>query len=117
MKNVAGYDLSRLSVGAYGTLGVLTEVSVKVLPIPDKEQTQVIECSQAQAMETLIRFGRRPYPISAAAWVEGALSIRLSGAGMVSSRPPIDWRRNPADTDQFWDQFTRPESCAVRSRE
>ena len=80
MKNVAGYDLSRLSVGAYGTLGVLTEVSIKVLPIPDKERTQVVECSQAEAMKTLTRFGRRPYPISAAAYVEGALSIRLSGA-------------------------------------
>ena len=86
MKNVAGYDLARLSVGAYGTLGVLTEVSVKVLPIPDREQTQVFECSQAQAMKTLIRFGRRPYPISAA-WIEGTLSIRLSEPGVVSTRP------------------------------
>ena len=44
MKNVAGYDLSRLSVGAYGTLGILTEISVKVLPMPELEQTQRLEC-------------------------------------------------------------------------
>jgi len=61
MKNVAGYDLSRLSVGAFGTLGVLTEISVKVLPIPEKEQTQVLQCTQAEALDTLIRIGRRPY--------------------------------------------------------
>ena len=106
MKNVAGYDLSRLSVGAYGTLGVLTEVSVKVLPIPDKERTQVVECSQAEAMETLTRFGSRPYPISAAAWVEGALSIRLSGAGSgVDSAAASIGGETRADTDQFWDSL------------
>ena len=64
MKNVAGYDLSRLSVGAFGTLGILTEISVKVLPIPEKEQTQVLECTQADALDTLSQLGRRPYPIS-----------------------------------------------------
>ena len=106
MKNVAGYDLARLSVGAYGTLGILTEVSVKVLPIPDKEQTQVIECSQAQAMATVIRFGRRPYPISAAAWVEGALSIRLSGAGNgVESAARSIGGETLADADQFWNSL------------
>ena len=87
MKNVAGYDLSRLSVGAFGTLGVLTEISVKVLPIPEKEQTQKLECSRAKALETLIRIGRRPYPVSVASWINQSLYIRLSGtASGVESR-------------------------------
>ncbi len=81
MKNVAGYDISRLSVGAYGTLGILTEISVKVLPMPEKERTQVLEGTAEEALATLTRIGRFPYPMSAATWVEGRLYVRLSGAG------------------------------------
>ncbi len=44
MKNVAGYDVSRLMVGALGTLGVLLDISLKVLPLPEAEQTQVLRC-------------------------------------------------------------------------
>ena len=103
MKNVAGYDLSRLSVGAYGTLGILTEISVKVLPMPELEQTQRLECSQAEALEMLVRIGRRPYPISAAAWIQGALSVRLSGAasGVASAAAAIGGESLP-DSDMFW---------------
>jgi len=103
MKNVAGYDLSRLSVGALGTLGILTEVSIKVLPIPEKEQTQTIECSQAEALNILVRLGRKPYPISAAAWIDGVLSIRLSGAssGVESAAVAIGGETD-ANADKFW---------------
>ena len=81
MKNVAGYDLSRLSVGALGTLGVLTEISVKVLPRPEKETTVVCEVNQADALALLSTLGRKPYPISAASWIDGQLYLRISGAG------------------------------------
>lgn len=103
MKNVAGYDLSRLSVGAYGTLGILTEISVKVLPMPEIEQTQSLECSQAEALETLVRVGRHPYPISAAAWIKGALTVRLSGAasGVASAAAAIGGTSLP-DSETFW---------------
>jgi len=103
MKNVAGYDLSRLSVGAYGTLGILTEISVKVLPRPENEQTQVLECSQAEALATLIRIGRRPYPLSAASWIGGALYIRLSGAanGVESAASAIGGETLKT-ADLFW---------------
>lgn len=81
MKNVAGYDLSRLSVGAFGTLGILTEISVKVLPIPESERTQVLELDAQSALDRMAKIGRSPYPVSAATWVDGHLSIRISGAG------------------------------------
>jgi len=80
MKNVAGYDISRLSVGAYGTLGILTDISVKVLPVPESEQTRVFALDAPSALSMLARIGRLPYPISAATWFENQLYVRLSGA-------------------------------------
>ena len=69
MKNVAGYDLSRLMVGAWGTLGVLTEVSLKVLPIAPAEATLRFECSQAEALRRLHALGGQPLPLNASCWV------------------------------------------------
>jgi len=80
MKNVAGYDVARLLAGSLGTLGVILEVSLKVLPRPVEEQTRRFECSQAQAIERLNAWAGQPHPISAATWHAGALSLRLSGA-------------------------------------
>ncbi|MGA7181190.1 MAG: glycolate oxidase subunit GlcE [Thiobacillaceae bacterium] len=80
MKNVAGYDVSRLMVGALGTLGVIMEASLKVLPKPEMEQTLQFEMDEVRAVETMNRWAGRPMPISASAWVSGALLIRLSGA-------------------------------------
>ena len=80
MKNVAGYDVSRLMVGALGTLGVLTEISLKVLPRPAAEMTLRFECGETLAIETMNCWLGRPLPLSALAWVGGALWVRLSGA-------------------------------------
>ena len=103
MKNVAGYDLSRLSIGAFGTLGILTEISVKVLPIPEKEETQVLQCTQAEALDTLIRIGRRPYPVSAASWIGGSLYVRLSGAASgVESAALAIGGETLKDASEFW---------------
>ncbi len=79
MKNVAGYDVSRLMTGAMGTLGVLLEVSLKVLPLPEQELTLVQECSAQQALERTNAWAGRPLPISAACHVGGRLHLRLSG--------------------------------------
>ncbi|WP_275285773.1 glycolate oxidase subunit GlcE [Halomonas elongata] len=79
MKNVAGYDLSRLMVGAQGCLGLLAEVSLKVLPKPAAQHSLRLEMPLAQARRHLIEWGRQPLPITAAAWLDGALHLRLEG--------------------------------------
>ena len=85
MKNVAGYDVSRLMVGAWGTLGLLTEVSLKVLPIAPAEATLRFECNQADALRKLHAWGGQPLPLNASCWVQGGggigtLTVRLRGA-------------------------------------
>ncbi len=79
MKNVAGYDLSRLMVAAQGTLGLITEVSFKVLPKPGASHSLRLELSLDEARRRLAEWGREPLPLSAAAWLDGALHLRLEG--------------------------------------
>ena len=85
MKNVAGYDVSRLMAGAWGTLGLLTEVSLKVLPVTPGEATLRFECNQADALRKLHAWGGQPLPLNASCWVQdgggvGTLTVRLRGA-------------------------------------
>lgn len=80
IKNVAGYDVSRLMVGAMGTLGLLLEISFKVVPRPAAETTLRFEITEANAIETMNRWAGRPLPISATSYRAGALTVRLSGA-------------------------------------
>ena len=80
LKNVAGFDVARLMVGAQGTLGVLLEISLRVLPKPETELTVAIECDQARAMEHMRRLQRQDWPISGLAFADGRLLMRLAGA-------------------------------------
>jgi glycolate oxidase FAD binding subunit len=80
MKNVAGYDVSRLLAGSLGSLGLILEVSLKVLPKPFAQTTRCFEMKQAEAIHRLNEWGGQPLPISASAWIDGVLSVRLSGA-------------------------------------
>lgn len=80
MKNVAGYDVSRLIAGSMGTLGVILEVSLKVLPRPVAEATLSFAMGEADAVARLNDWGGQPLPISACAWADGQLMLRLSGA-------------------------------------
>lgn len=80
MKNVAGFDVSRLLCGSLGIFGIITEVSLKVSPRPRVEQTVRLELPQCAAIEAFNRWRGRPLPISAAAWYEGVAWVRLSGA-------------------------------------
>ncbi|BEP33284.1 glycolate oxidase subunit GlcE [Variovorax sp. V59] len=84
MKNVAGYDVSRVLAGSLGTLGVIAEVSLKVLPVAPAEATLEFACSQADALRLLNEWGGRPLPLNASCWFEyagaGALYLRLRGA-------------------------------------
>ncbi len=91
MKNVAGYDISRLVCGSFGTLAVLLEVSLKVLPRPEVEDTLVFEMSAAEAIERMSEWAGRPLPLSAAAHADGRLRLRLSGseAGVRAARAKL----------------------------
>jgi len=80
MKNVAGYDVSRVMAGSLGTLGLITEVSLKVLPRPVADATLRFAMTQAEALDTLNRWAARPLPIVASAWEAGMLTLRLAGA-------------------------------------
>jgi glycolate oxidase FAD binding subunit len=80
MKNVAGYDVSRLLAGSMGILGVICEVSLKVLPLPPASVTLRFEMDQAQAIRQLNTWGGQPLPLNASAWWQGTLAVRLSGA-------------------------------------
>lgn len=81
MKNVAGYDLSRLMAGSFGTLGLITEVSLKVLPVPEEERTLRLDLDEKAALDAVSRWAAKPLPVSASCHVDGALYLRLSGAG------------------------------------
>jgi len=88
MKNVAGYDVSRVMAGSMGTLGLISEVSLKVLPVALAEATLVFPLAQHDALEQLHRWGGQPLPINASCWVKDAtaagapelLFVRLRGA-------------------------------------
>ena len=80
IKNVAGYDISRLITGSMGTLGLLLEVSIKVLPIPPFELTLRMQMKEAEAIERMNQWAGKPLPISATCFYENNLTLRLSGA-------------------------------------
>jgi glycolate oxidase FAD binding subunit len=89
MKNVAGYDVSRLMAGSWGTLGLVTEVSLKVLPVAPAEATLMMAgLAQGPALDLLHRWGGQPLPLNASAWlrdptaqpVADYLFVRLRGA-------------------------------------
>lgn len=80
MKNVAGFDVSRLMTGAMGTLGVLIDISLKCLPVPKTETTITFDLSLAEALQQVNEWGGKPLPISATCYHAGRLAVRLSGA-------------------------------------
>jgi glycolate oxidase FAD binding subunit len=80
MKNVAGYDVSRLLAGSMGTLGLIAEVSLKVLPLPVREATLQAPLDEIAALRRLNEWAGQPLPLSASCWHDGVLSVRLSGA-------------------------------------
>ena len=80
MKNVAGFDVSRLLTGSQGTLGVITEAAFKCLPLPKAQQTRVFELDAQTAIERMNRWYAMANPITATTWIGGKLYVRLAGA-------------------------------------
>ena len=80
MKNVAGYDVSRLLVGSLGVLGVICEVSLKVLPVAPAETSLCFVLDESTALARMHAWARQPLPVNAGAWYDGVLYLRLRGA-------------------------------------
>jgi FAD/FMN-containing dehydrogenase len=80
MKNVAGYDVSRVLAGSMGILGLLCEVSLKVMPVPAATATLCFEMDEATALAQLNRWSGQPLPLSASSWHQDRLHVRLAGA-------------------------------------
>lgn len=112
MKNVAGYDLSRLMTGAFGTLGILLDVSIKVMPIPAATRTLVQEASPEAAIERMTRWAGRPLPISATCADGERLWVRLSGnhEGVTAALAQIGGEALEDDeAEQLWDARLREQ--------
>jgi glycolate oxidase FAD binding subunit len=125
MKNVAGYDVSRLLAGSLGTLGVILEVSLKVLPLAPATATLRFQMDQTEALERLNEWGGQPLPINASAWWDGTLLVRLRGA-MAAVRAAMEQLGGdliePAFATPFWnglrdqnDEFFLKANAAVDS--
>ena len=104
MKNVAGYDVSRLMVGARGTLGLILNASLKVLPRPEYTYTAVVAVDRAEALSRSFELLRKPYPISGTCYVDDRLHVRLSGneAAVVDASEVLG--AGPNVEESFWDQ-------------
>ena len=105
MKNVAGYDLSRVLAGSLGTLGVICEVSLKVLPVAPATLTLRLEAEQAAALRRLNEWGGQPLPLNASAWWDGMLVLRLAGAAAAERSAALTIGGETVDAVQagaFW---------------
>ena len=106
MKNVAGYDVSRLMAGAQGSLGVLLEVSLKVLPAPSKTITLTQGLSETEAHQTMRELAAKPIPLSGVCFANGQLYIRLSGAhASVNAWSKKIGGERLAENNTFWERL------------
>ena len=112
VKNVAGYDVARLLAGSLGTLGVITELSLKVLPQPFAEATLQFESRAAEAVPTLNALMGQPLPLTASYWADGVLSLRLCGteAGVKTAVELLGGERMNEAASRSWWQTVREQA-------
>lgn len=103
MKNVAGYDVSRLQAGALGVLGVLCDISLKVLPLPEKSLTLSYAQSADAAIAHMNQRAGEPAPLSGACWVGGVTQLRLSGAASAVEHIATRWGGDAGEADVWHD--------------
>jgi len=101
MKNVAGYDVSRLLTGSMGTLAVLLDISFKVLPAPEVESTRVYELTPQQALQKMLQLMAKPLPVTATAYENGRLYVRISGMEVAVAAATSELGGEPAD-NHWW---------------
>lgn len=103
MKNVAGYDVSRTQAGAMGSLGIIAEISLKVMPVPAMTLTLVQEMDAAQAIKTMNLLAATPKPLTAACWLDNKLYLRLSGAASAVEGTAKQWQGSVLEQGHhFW---------------
>jgi glycolate oxidase FAD binding subunit len=105
MKNVAGYDVSRILAGSMGTLGLICEVSLKVLPVAPATATLRFDLDEATALRRLNEWSGQPLPLNASAWWDGTLAVRLRGAAaaVASAVQRLGGELiEPAAAEAFW---------------
>ena len=103
MKNVAGFDVSRLQAGALGAFGAITEVSFKVLPRPRHTLTLVQDVESAEAIARMNELAGLAKPLSGAAWHDDRLHLRLSGARSAVEAAARQWGGERLDdAESFW---------------
>ncbi len=105
MKNVAGFDVSRLMTGSLGTLGLILDVSLKVLPLPAGDASLRFEMPQDKALGAMNRWAGQPLPLVASCWQDGMLSVHLSGAQAAvaaACRTLGGEQIDAAAADEFW---------------
>ncbi|MEN8212861.1 MAG: glycolate oxidase subunit GlcE [Pseudomonadota bacterium] len=105
IKNVAGYDASRLMVGAFGTLGVIMDISFRVVPVPAAQTTLSFSATASQAVTNVVSWSQQPLPITAAAWHDGELSVRLSGAAAAVRAARLQLGGEVSRSGDFWQQL------------
>lgn len=123
VKNVAGYDVSRLQAGAYGTLGVLLDISIRVIPAPRMQQTQVFAMSAQDALTQMRAWARQPLPISGLCHLDNTLSVRLQGAESAVRSAAAKLGGEPSPDADFWSRidnhqqpFFQGEGTLLRQR-
>ncbi len=116
MKNVAGYDVSRLMTGAMGTLGIILEISLKVVPMPETEITLFQQLMVEEALKKLHQWANQPIPVSASCYYQGILFIRLSATeidvdkvqrtlgGEILNQADVFWHSVKNQTHDFFKQ-------------
>jgi glycolate oxidase FAD binding subunit len=110
MKNVAGYDVSRLMTGAYGTLGILLEISLKVLPRAAASITVSRVCSESEAIAVMSEFLSKPYPVDGACYDGERCHVRISGSAQAvkETQKKIPGEVLP-NADAFWHDLREHE--------
>ena len=104
MKNVAGYDVSRLMVGARGTLGLILSASLKVLPRPEYTRTAVVAVDPVEASSRSLNLLHNPFPISGSCYVDNHLYVRLSGNEAAVEDASETLGADLEVEESFWDQ-------------
>ena len=103
MKNVAGFDVSRVVAGSLGTLGIILEASIKCLPLPKLEASRVLELTVDQAIRRMNEWGGRPLPLSATCYCDGRLYVRFAGAESAIAAALREVGGTPLpEADAFW---------------